>query len=385
MKERVSNLFKSFFVSEKSSGILLILVTVISILITNSSLQESYLSFWEKSLAGMKIENWVNDALMAFFFLLIGLELKREFQVGELSSFKKAILPGISALGGVVVPALIYTLFNFTSTTKTGFGIPMATDIAFALGALSLLGNRIPFSIKIFLTALAVIDDLAAIVVIALFYSKGIVLTNLLISLALFGVLLTFNKFKIKNLWVYMSVAVAMWYFMHHSGIHATITGVLLAFAIPVNHSEHKSPSAKLERILQKPVPYLILPIFAMANTAIIIESNWSEFLLANYSKGIFLGLVIGKPIGITLFTFIAVKLGICKLPKNISWTELFGIAILGGIGFTMSIFVTLLAFEDAQIINNSKFVILLSSLCAGIIGYIWLRIVLIGHKSLDS
>jgi NhaA family Na+:H+ antiporter len=261
----------------------------------------------------------------------------------------------------------------------------MATDIAFALGALSLLGNRIPFSIKIFLTALAVIDDLAAIVVIALFYSKGIVWTNLLISLALFGVLLTFNKLKIKNLWVYMSVGIAMWYFMHHSGIHATITGVLLAFAIPANHSEHKSPSAKLERILQQPVPYFILPIFAMANTAIIIESNWSEFLLANYSKGIFIGLVLGKPIGITLFTFIAVKLGICELPKNISWTELFGVAILGGIGFTMSIFVTLLAFDDAQIINNSKFVILLSSLCAGIIGYIWLRIVLIGHKSLDS
>jgi NhaA family Na+:H+ antiporter len=248
----------------------------------------------------------------------------------------------------------------------------MATDIAFALGALSLLGNRIPFSIKIFLTALAVIDDLAAIVVIALFYSKGIVLINLLISLALFGVLLAFNKFKIKNLWVYMSVGIAMWYFMHHSGI-------------PANHSEYKSPSAKLERILQQPVPYLILPIFAMANTAIIIESNWSEFLLANYSKGIFIGLVLGKPIGITLFTFIAVKLGICELPKNISWTELFGVAILGGIGFTMSIFVTLLAFDDAQIINNSKFIILLSSLCAGIIGYIWLRIVLIGHESLDS
>jgi NhaA family Na+:H+ antiporter len=250
----------------------------------------------------------------------------------------------------------------------------MATDIAFALGALSLLGNRIPLSIKVFLTALAVIDDLAAIVVIALFYSTSINWIYLLIALTAFGLLLTLNKFKVKNLIPYLVIGVFMWYFMHHSGIHATISGVLLAFAIPATKNESKSPAGILQDWLDKPVPFLILPLFAMANTAIEINPNWNDFFISNYTLGILLGLVIGKPIGITLFTYISIKLGFCQLPEKTSWAQLFAVSILGGIGFTMSIFVTLLAFDNSLIIDNSKLMILISSLIAGILGIVLLR-----------
>jgi NhaA family Na+:H+ antiporter len=368
------NLFKEFFEGEKSGGIVLIFATLISLIIANSEWSESYNHFWHHNILGFKIEMWVNDGLMSIFFLLIGLELKREFTSGELSERKKATLPFVSALGGVLVPALIYTIFNFNTNTQSGFGIPMATDIAFALGALSLLGNRIPLSIKIFLTALAVIDDLAAIVVIALFYSTSINWIYLLIALTAFGLLLTLNKFKVKNLIPYLVIGVFMWYFMHHSGIHATISGVLLAFAIPATKNESKSPAGILQDWLDKPVPFLILPLFAMANTAIEINPNWNEFFTSNYTLGILLGLVIGKPIGITLFTYISIKLGICQLPEKTSWSQLFAVSILGGIGFTMSIFVTLLAFDNSLIIDNSKLMILISSLIAGILGIVLLR-----------
>ena len=368
------NLFKEFFEGEKSGGIVLIFATLISIIIANSEWSESYNHFWHHNILGFKIETWVNDGLMSIFFLLIGLELKREFTSGELSERKKATLPFVSALGGVLVPALIYTIFNFNTNTQSGFGIPMATDIAFALGALSLLGNRIPLSIKVFLTALAVIDDLAAIVVIALFYSTSINWIYLLIALTAFGLLLTLNKFKVKNLIPYLVIGVFMWYFMHHSGIHATISGVLLAFAIPATKNESKSPAGILQDWLDKPVPFLILPLFAMANTAIEINPNWNEFFTSNYTIGILLGLVIGKPIGITLFTYISIKLGICQLPEKTSWSQLFAVSILGGIGFTMSIFVTLLAFDNSLIIDNSKLMILISSLIAGILGIVLLR-----------
>jgi NhaA family Na+:H+ antiporter len=368
------NLFKEFFEGEKSGGIVLIFATLISLIIANSEWSESYNHFWHHNILGFKIEMWVNDGLMSIFFLLIGLELKREFTSGELSERKKATLPFVSALGGVLVPALIYSIFNFKTNTQSGFGIPMATDIAFALGALSLLGNRIPLSIKIFLTALAVIDDLAAIVVIALFYSTSINWIYLLIALTAFGLLLTLNKFKVKNLIPYLVIGVFMWYFMHHSGIHATISGVLLAFAIPATKNESKSPAGILQDWLDKPVPFLILPLFAMANTAIEINPNWNEFFTSNYTIGILLGLVIGKPIGITLFTYISIKLGICQLPEKTSWAQLFAVSILGGIGFTMSIFVTLLAFDNSLIIDNSKLMILISSLIAGILGIVLLR-----------
>lgn len=374
MKLKPTNLFLDFFKSEKSSGIVLILVTILSLYITNSSAQDSYLSFWHKDLFGFSIEHWVNDVLMSFFFLLIGLELKREFKGGELSSLKKASLPVFGAIGGMLIPAAIYLYFNFGTDTQSGYGIPMATDIAFALGALSLLGNRVPLSIKVFLTALAVIDDLGAIVVIAIFYTKTLIWLNVFASLGIFAVLLFMNKYKVKSLAVYLIGGVGMWYFMHHSGIHSTITGVLLAFAIPSDISSKKSPSEKLQHWLHYPVPFIVLPIFAMANTAVVIGNDWSSFIFQDYSLGVFFGLVLGKPVGITLFVFLAVKLKLCVLPEGINWIELIGVTILAGIGFTMSIFVTLLAFENELIINNTKFIVLISSLTAGVIGYFWLH-----------
>lgn len=368
--------FKDFFESEKSGGLTLIFFTVISLILTNSSFQNEYIAIWEKSFAGMSLEHWINDALMAIFFLLIGLELKREFQIGELSSIKKAALPLVSAAGGMLVPALIYLLFNYNQPTSNGFGIPMATDIAFALGILSLLGNRVPLSLKIFLTALAVIDDLGAIMVIALFYTKTIIWLNLLASFGLFGLLLLFNKLKVKSLLVYIPVGIVMWYFMHHSGIHATITGVLLAFAIPTKPSKKlASPAEITQRFLHYPVPFLILPLFALANTAIIIDDNWLESLSFPANQGIAFGLIIGKPLGILLFTWLAVQLTIAEKPTGVTWNQLLGVGALGGIGFTMSIFVTLLAFDSATVINHGKFAILISSLIAGLIGFIWLFI----------
>lgn len=368
MKKK-KNLFKEFFEGEKSGGIILIFVTLISLLIANSAFQDSYLEFWHKDFLVLKIELWVNDVFMSIFFLLIGLELKREFTSGELSDPKKATLPFVSALGGVLVPAGIYLFLNWDTKTQSGFGIPMATDIAFALGALSLLGKRIPLSIKVFLTALAVIDDLAAILVIAFFYSKGIAWIYLLLALLTFLILYLFNRLKVKRLLPYLIIGIVLWYFMHHSGIHATISGVLLAFTIPATKDESKSPAGMLQDWLDNPVPFVVLPLFAMANTAIVINPNWSEFFSSNYTLGIFLGLVFGKPIGITLFTYIFVKLGICKLPIGSNWIQLISVSFLGGIGFTMSIFVTLLAFNDSNTIDNSKLMILISSLTAGILG----------------
>jgi NhaA family Na+:H+ antiporter len=382
MLKHSKKIFVDFFESEKSGGLTLIFFTLISLIITNSSFQHDYLAIWEKSFAGMSLEHWINDALMAVFFLLIGLELKREFQIGELSSIKKAALPLFSAAGGMLVPALIYLFYNFQQPTANGFGIPMATDIAFALGVLSLLGNRVPLSLKIFLTALAVIDDLGAILVIALFYTKTIIWINLIASLGLFGLLLLFNKLKIKSLLVYIPVGIIMWYFMHHSGIHATITGVLLAFAIPTKPAKKlASPAEIMQHFLHYPVPFVILPLFALANTAIIIDDNWLDSLTFPASQGIAFGLLIGKPIGIFLFTWLAIRLNMAEKPTGVSWHQLFGVGVLGGIGFTMSIFVTLLAFDSSELINHGKFAILISSLIAGLIGFIWLQLALKKRK----
>lgn len=371
-----SSIFKQFFESEKSSGLTLIAFTILSLLLANSSIKESYIGLWENKLAGISFEHWVNDGLMAIFFLLVGLELKREFLTGELSSLKKATLPIFSALGGMLVPALIFVFINYGEPTVSGFGIPMATDIAFALGALSLLGNKVPLSIKVFLTALAVIDDLGAIVVIAVCYTKTIFWLNFAIALAIFGVLLVLNKLKATPLWAYILPGIAMWYFMHHSGIHATITGVLLAIAIPSFKGKRKtSPSHHLQELLHYPVPFVILPLFALVNTAIDIGPGWDTALFENASLGILLGLVVGKPIGIFLFTWISIRFKLAEKPPGTSWSQLFGVGILGGIGFTMSIFVTILAFTDHSVINDSKVSILISSLLAGLIGYLWLKV----------
>lgn len=371
---KLTKLYKEFFKSEKTGGLLLICCTIISLFIANSFLGGSYHNFWQTQIAGQSLEYWINDGLMTVFFLLIGLELEREIYRGELSKIKDAMLPIFGAIGGMLIPAGIYLLFNFGTPTQSGAGITMATDIAFALGVLSLLGSKVPASLKIFLTALAVIDDLGAILVIAIFYSKGILWTNLIIALAIFGGLIILNRLKVKNLLSYIIGGIAMWYFMLHSGVHATITGVLLAFAIPFGNGDDKSPSYKAEHSLNKPVAFFILPIFALANTAIILKGNFGDIMTESYSLGIALGLIIGKPLGIFILTFIANKLKLCKLPKDMNWKSILNVGFLGGIGFTMSIFITLLAFEDASIINNAKLIILLSSLIAGAIGFFTLN-----------
>lgn len=374
---KTAKLFKEFFDSETAGGLVLITCTILSLTLANSALGTNYHHFWQTQFQGHSFEHWINDGLMTIFFLLIGLELEREVYIGELSKLKDAMLPIFGALGGILVPVGIFLLFNFETSTQAGAGIPMATDIAFALGVLSLLGNRVPTSLKVFLTALAVIDDLGAIIIIAIFYTKTLLWTNLFIALGIFILLLAFNRMKVRNLIPYLIGGVAMWYFMLHSGLHATITGVLLAFAIPFGNGNEKSTSYILQHFLHKPVAFVILPIFALANTAIIFSGDIGQNLLENNSLGIVLGLIVGKPLGIFILTFLAVAFGLCKLPTDLNWKTIFGVGLLAGIGFTMSIFITLLAFDNADIVNNSKIAILIASLIAGTIGFLWLRLTL--------
>jgi Na+:H+ antiporter, NhaA family len=374
---KVTKLFKEFFESEKAGGLILIGCTLLSLLLANSGVGADYQHFWHTKMVGLSLEHWINDGLMAVFFLLIGLELEREIYKGELSNIKDALFPIFGALGGLMVPAGIFLLFNYGTATQSGAGIPMATDIAFALGLLSLLGNRVPLSLKVFLTALAVIDDLGAIIIIAVFYTKTLLWTNLLIALGIFGMLLIFNRLKVKNLPIYLIGGIAMWYFMLHSGVHATITGVLLAFAIPFGDGGEKSTSYLLQHALHKPVAFVILPIFALANTAIALQGDLAAIFSENYSRGIALGLIVGKPLGIFTVTFLAVNLKWCKLPTDLNWKSIAGVGFLGGVGFTMSIFITLLAFDEASIINNAKLVILSASLVAGALGLAGLRLAL--------
>lgn len=370
-----TKLFKDFFNSEKAGGLVLVCCTIVSLCLVNSPWQTHYLKILDTQVAGHDAVHWINDGLMAIFFLLIGLELEREIYIGELSNLKQALLPVSAAIGGMLVPAGIYLFINHGLPSQPGAGIPMATDIAFALGILSLLGNRVSASLKIFLTALAVIDDLGAILVIALFYSTGFVLTNLLIALGIFAALLICNRMKVYNLLPYIIGGVAMWYFILHSGIHASIAGVLLAFTIPFGDGSENSASYKLQHFLHKPVAFIILPLFALGNTALIIDGNWQQALMQPLSAGIFAGLVAGKVVGIFLFSFLAVVLGICALPADIKWKHIAGTGFLGGIGFTMSIFISLLAFTDTEMINHAKLTVLISSLVAGLIGYVWLSV----------
>jgi len=306
--------------------------------------------------------------------LLIGLELEREIYRGELSNIKNAALPIIGALGGMIVPAGIFLLFNFGTNSQAGAGIPMATDIAFAIGILSLLGNRVPASLKVFLIALAVIDDLGAIIVIAIFYTSSIMYLNLFIALGILLLLFGLNRLKVNSVIPYLIGGLCMWYFMLNSGVHPTITGVLLAFAIPFGDGGIKTASYSIQHFLHKPVAFFILPLFAIANTCIALGNNWISGLGETNSLGIIAGLVIGKPLGIWLFSFIGVGLGLCALPSDLKWKNIIGAGMLGGIGFTMSIFITLLAFDKVEMVNNSKIAILASSVIAGTIGLIWLK-----------
>ena len=374
---KATKLFTQFFESEKAGGLILVFVTIFSLVLANSLLQTQYIAFWHHPVGTHSITDWINDGLMAVFFLLIGLELEREIYHGELSDIKSAALPVFGALGGMLIPAGIYLLFNYGTPTQSGAGIPMATDIAFAVGILSLLGNRVPTSLKVFLTALAVIDDLGAIIVIAVFYTKSISLLNLGIAMGIWVLLLIFNRMKIHNLIPYLLGGIVMWYFMMQSGVHATITGVLLAFAIPFGTGNKQSISFKLQQFLHKPVAFIILPLFALANTCIALKSGFQSSLIHGNSLGIIFGLVIGKPLGIWLFSYSSVALGLCVLPNDLKWKNILGAGFLGGIGFTMSIFITLLAFDNDTTINDSKIAILLASLIAGTIGFIVLKLTL--------
>ncbi len=379
---KLSKLFNEFFESEKAGGVVLLIVTVLSLLLANSQFQNEYLSIWNYYLGSHSITHWINDGLMAIFFLLIGLELEREIYIGELSDIKNASLPLFAAAGGMIVPAGIFLVFNYGTPEQSGAGIPMATDIAFAIGILSLLGKRVPSSLKIFLTALAVVDDLGAIIIIALFYTKTIILSNLFYSLGVFVALLILNRLKVMNLIPYITGGIVMWFFMLNSGVHATITGVLLAFAVPFGNGDDKSTSYKLQHFLHKPVAFFILPLFAIANTCIPIASDMFKGLLENNSLGIIWGLAIGKPLGIFLLSLLGATIGLCRLPQELKWKQIISVGFLAGIGFTMSIFITLLAYENIEIINSSKIAILVASLLAGSIGFIALKMTLIKSEA---
>jgi NhaA family Na+:H+ antiporter len=379
VQRKLTKTFKQFFDDQKSSGIVLIVCTIVSLIITNSAIGENYLSIWGFYVAGLSVEHWINDGLMAIFFLLIGLELERELYKGELSNFKNALLPIFAAVGGLGVPALIHYSFNAGTATQAGIGIPMATDIAFALGVLAILGSRVPASLKVFVVAYAIIDDLCAIIIIALFYTAKVSVLYLIGALAVWALLLVCNRFfKVMSLVPYLIGGALMWFLMLKSGVHATIAGVLLAFAIPFTPvvDDETSPSYRLEHFLHKPVAFLILPVFALCNTGIVIGADALQTLANPNELGIMGGLILGKPLGITLLSFAAVAFGISRLPLDLSWRHIFGAGLLGGIGFTMSIFITNLAFVgNAAEINASKMAILLASLTSGTIGFLWLKL----------
>ncbi|WP_172277857.1 Na+/H+ antiporter NhaA [Chryseobacterium sp. LAM-KRS1] len=385
--------FKKFFNSSQSSGIILIFCVAISLLIANSSLGEGFQNFLHYEIGThlfhlkYPIHIWINDGLMAIFFLLVGLEIKRELVEGELSSFKNASLPIFAAVGGMLVPATIYTLFNSGTEFSNGWGIPMATDIAFSLALISMLGSKIPNSIKIFLAALAIVDDLGAILVIAIFYTDQIQWIYLLISFGIVAFLFLLNFLKVTRLIFYIIPGLFLWYFLHNSGIHATIAGVLLALSIPTNASNVQiSPLEKLEHHLHIPVSFLIMPIFALTNTNIAFHSGMAEGLISTLGLGIIGGLVLGKLIGINLFSFIAIKIRISSLPHNSTWSHMLGVGFLAGIGFTMSIFIALLSFkEQFEIQDEAKFAILIASFLSAILGVIILSLSAKKNKFIDD
>lgn len=374
---KLSRIFKDFFASERAGGLVLAICTVLSLLIANSNWGEAYSHFWHHKLdlsfafidLNLSVEQWINDGLMTIFFLMVGLEIERELYAGELKEPRNALLPIVAALGGMAVPAAIHYFFNQGTSFERGFGIPMATDIAFAIGMLSLAGNRVPPAVKIFLTALAIIDDLGAILVIAIFYSAGIQLLYLGIALFIGVFLFILNKKRVTPLYFYLIPGIVMWYCMLRSGIHPTIAGVVLAFLIPFSSEDESTPSYKLQHFLHNPVAFLILPIFALANTGIKLNANWFTQLQTSNSIGIISGLVVGKTIGILLFSWIVVKAGWSRLPESTGWRHMTGVAMLGGIGFTMSIFISNLAFDEFRIIEESKLAVLTGSFIACLFG----------------
>ncbi|MFC4688741.1 Na+/H+ antiporter NhaA [Epilithonimonas pallida] len=378
----LSKYFQQFFHSSKSSGVLLIVCVIVSLIIANTSPAEAFQNLLDSKIGtevfhlDYSVSVWINDGLMAIFFLLVGLEIKRELLEGELSDIRKASLPIFAAVGGMLIPALIYVAFNHNTGYKNGWAIPMATDIAFSLAIISLLGKSVPNSLKIFLSALAIVDDLGAIIVIALFYTDSIDWISLGICGGITALLIILNRIGITKILFYIIPGLFLWYFMHHSGIHATIAGVILAFTIPTNVSTTEiSPLEKLEQKLHIPVSFLIMPVFALANTNITFQSGIFSHFISPLSLGIIFGLFAGKVLGINLFSFLAIKLKWGKMPALSAWKEMIGVGFLAGIGFTMSIFVSLLAFPNETAIQNlSKISILFASVLSGLTGYLILK-----------
>jgi Na+:H+ antiporter, NhaA family len=385
----LSKPFKWFFKLEAASGLILLIAAILALLISNSNLSEIYFHTLEKYLfigindLGLKlsVHHWINDALMAIFFFFVTLEIKREFIQGELSNIKQAMLPIIGAVGGMLVPALFYIFINWdNSVTINGWAIPSATDIAFSLGILSLLGSRVPISLKVFLTALAIIDDLGAILIIAFFYSGDLSIPYLGLMLLCYIMLLILNKFSIKIFLPYLIIGLFMWFFTYKSGIHATIAGVLLASTIPHRIKDKDfSLLVKLEHGISPYVAFMIMPLFAFANAGVSLNGLTLSSLLAPVPLGILCGLFFGKQIGVLLFSYISVRLKIAEAPSKSNWLSLYGVSILTGIGFTMSLFVGNLAFvENTEYIDGVKIGVLAGSLLSTIFGYF---ILLVGSK----
>ena len=381
MFKYISSPFKWFFKLEAASGLVLLFSAIIALLISNSNLSDLYFStlneyiFLGINKIGLKLTvlHWINDALMAIFFFFVTLEIKREFLQGELSNMKQALLPIIAAVGGMLVPALFYIYINFgDSETLNGWAIPSATDIAFSLGVLSLLGRRVPLSLKVFLTALAIIDDLGAIVIIALFYSGDLSIKYLSLMLLAFLILLTINKFNVKKFFPYLLIGLFLWDFTHNSGIHATIAGVLLAMTIPHRKKEKDfSLLIKIEHAISPYVAFGIMPLFAFANAGVSLEGLSLSSLLDKVPLGIVLGLFIGKQLGVFVFSYISIKLKVAQMPNNSNWFNFYGVGILTGIGFTMSLFVGNLAFtENMQYMDGVKIGVLTGSLLSTLFGY---------------
>ena len=381
MIDYISKPFRWFFKLEAASGLVLLISAILALIISNSSLSYLYFETLEKYIFlglnnfGLKLSilHWINDVLMAIFFFFVTLEIKREFIQGELSNIKQAILPIIAAVGGMLVPALIYVYINFDNAeTLNGWAIPSATDIAFSLGILSLLGSRVPISLKVFLTALAIIDDLGAIVIIAFFYSGDLSIFYLTMMLLSFIALLVLNKFGFKTFFPYLIIGIALWHFTHESGIHATISGVLLACTIPHRKKEKDfSLLVKIEHAISPYVAFGIMPLFAFANAGVSLEGISFSSLLLPVPLGILLGLFIGKQLGVFLFSYVAIKFGFAQMPNNSNWYTLYGVGVLTGIGFTMSLFVGNLAFIDnTQYIDGVKLGVLSGSLLSTLFGY---------------
>tara|TARA_B100000941_G_scaffold184018_1_gene132201 strand:+ start:231 stop:1409 length:1179 start_codon:yes stop_codon:yes gene_type:complete len=383
MIQYISKPFKWFFKLEAASGLVLLFAAIIALIVSNSSFSSIYTEVLNTYFVlgfknfGIKLSilHWINDALMAIFFFLVSLEIKREFIQGELSNPKQALLPIIGAVGGMLVPALVYISINYNDpVTLNGWAIPSATDIAFSLGVLSLLGKRVPLSLKVFLTALAIIDDLGAIVIIAFFYSGEVQYTYLLLMLACVVILLLFNKFNIRNFIPYLIIGLFLWEFTHQSGIHATIAGVLLALTIPHKDNEKKHTNSlliKLEHSISPYVAFGIMPIFAFANAGVSLDGITFSSLLNPVPLGILCGLFFGKQIGVFIFSYLSIKFKVASMPNNANWMTLYGVGILTGIGFTMSLFVGNLAFADAtEHMDGVKIGVLLGSLLSTIFGY---------------